>query len=485
MDTNRKKNAANWYNKIYRDETIRPRARSAAPELPSLLRTARSLENSPDHPWQSRESVFLKQGKLLANYEDDQPYRGDPVHYYPTYQSLSDAELRGYFTWRTQLRRGVPQRTSLSFAFLYIYELLNQIGVTDPMDGYNRLLWFRDSYGALDDRILPYLVRWVPDYVVYYSLDPNLLAASPQVLFDRSITVLDNIAEQDEAKVMFALKQLAPKWLGRSRFYAARQADCDRVIVRVLRRVSAHYAARCKRSMVEQYFGKHDRVQTRVFESAVFCDPLKIRNREYALDERCTYRCKDGLWCIERYAGPPRPSFKLEGVLKTIDAVMREECGDKHPVKYAMDTKWLIALIREETRALLAEQQAAEAKKLTIDYASLARIRADAAITRDKLTVDEEPEETVLPEQPPAPPVERTARDDCPALPLTPPQYRLLRCLLYGGSLDWVRQEGHLLSVLADGINEALYDTFLDAVLDDSPAPIDDYIDDLKEMIQP
>lgn len=481
MDTNRRKNAADWFRTVFRDEAIRPRPQPTAPELPVLLRTARSLENCPDRPWQSRASVFLKQGRLLANYEDDHGYAGDPVHYYPTYQSLSDEELRGYFTWRTRLRRGELRRTSLSFAFLYIYELLNQIGTVDPMDGYRKLVCFRDGYGPLDGRVLPYLDRWMTDYVIYYDLDPNLLGSSPQVRFDRSITILDHIAQQDEAKVMFAVKELAPRWLGRSRFYAARQADCDHVIVRVLRRVSAHYATRCKRSMVEQYFGKYGPSQTRLFESAVFCDPLKVRNREYALDERCIYRCRDGLWSVTKHAAPPRPSAKLEDVLKTIDAVMREECADRHPVKYETDVKWLIGLIREETRALLAAQQAEAAKKLTIDYAQLAQIRADAAMTQEKLTVEDEPEE---PPQapPPAPTPSDSPGADCP---LDGAQRRLLHCLLYGGSTDWVRQEGHLLSVLVDGINEALYDTFLDAVLDDRPAPIDDYIDDLKEMIRP
>ena len=41
------------------------------------------------------------------------------------------------------------------------------------------------------------------------------------------------------------------------------------------------------------------------------------------------------------------------------------------------------------------------------------------------------------------------------------------------------------MSVLVDGINEKLYDTFLDSVLDDTPALIEDYINDLKEMIHP
>ena len=72
MDTNRMKKAAEWfYNTVFRDEAITPKPYTPAEKLPSLLRTARSLENSPNNPWQSRESIFLKQAKLLANYEDD------------------------------------------------------------------------------------------------------------------------------------------------------------------------------------------------------------------------------------------------------------------------------------------------------------------------------------------------------------------------------------------------------------------------------
>ena len=68
---------------------------------------------------------------------------------------------------------------------------------------------------------------------------------------------------------------------------------------------------------------------------------------------------------------------------------------------------------------------------------------------------------------------------------LAPAEYRLLQCLLYGGDAGWVQAEGWLLSVLVDGINEKLYDTFQDSVLDDTPQLVEDYIDDLKEMVRP
>lgn len=42
-----------------------------------------------------------------------------------------------------------------------------------------------------------------------------------------------------------------------------------------------------------------------------------------------------------------------------------------------------------------------------------------------------------------------------------------------------------MMSVLVDGINEKLYDEFMDSVLDDTPALVEDYIDELKEMVHP
>jgi len=39
--------------------------------------------------------------------------------------------------------------------------------------------------------------------------------------------------------------------------------------------------------------------------------------------------------------------------------------------------------------------------------------------------------------------------------------------------------------VLSDSINDKLYEIFLDTVMDDTPELVEDYIDDLKEMIHP
>ena len=101
---------------LYGDEAIPPQP--PAEKTPKLLRAMRSLVKTSTNFWQSRSELFLKQARLMANYEDDYDYRGTVNQYFPTYDSLTDPELRGYFTWRTKVRRGAVERRGMSYAAL-------------------------------------------------------------------------------------------------------------------------------------------------------------------------------------------------------------------------------------------------------------------------------------------------------------------------------------------------------------------------------
>lgn len=499
MSENRNKEAARWFysligrqassadpweSGVYRDEPIRSAPRPSTPKLPPLLMAARSMELTSITGWPAREIIFVKQAKLLANFEDDYPIPEMPARYYPTYQSLTDPELRGYFSWRAKLRHGDLQKAPSAYAFLYIYELLNQVGVTSPMEGYEKLKSFASVYGSLDETVLPYLNRWLFDYVLYYDLPQALLQDSPQAAFDRNLMVFQDIGQYDAPQIVEAVKFFAPRWLGRSRFYAQNTRDMDAVIAGVLRGIHSHFATRTKKNMVEQYFGPCRAHQVALFDSAVFLDKYKAPDREVILDPLCVYRCRNGFWTAVKYAPSSRGNPKLEGLMKTVDSVMREMYHDRHPVKPEVDTKWILSLIAGEIQRLLEEKKAQDAKKLHLNYGMLDRIREDAALTRDKLIVDEEADFSCEEPEAPAPAVE-SPFSDSGGSPLTPQETRFLRCLLYGGGLDWVRAEGLLLSVLTDSVNEKLYDTFGDTVLtqEDRPGVIEDYLENLKEMV--
>lgn len=488
MDGNPLKNAAQWfYSKVYRDQSIRPRKEPPKPAIPSPIRAARALESGSSSRLLTREALFLHQARLLAGYEDNFPETYPVTYYYPTYQSLSDPELRSYFTWRTRLRRGELQKTSPTFVFLYVFELLNQVGVADPLDGYWRLRGFQAAYSQADSYVSPYLEQWLTDYVIYYGLHPSLLEDTAQVQYDRCITVFTALPGYSNDQIMDTVHQLASQWLDRSKFYRENRADCDSVICNVLRGMYVHYGSRCKRNLTDQIFGTPREYTVRLFQDAVFCGKQSQRSCEYTLDPLCVYRCRHGAWTVNRYGGADAARQKLNGLMKAIDGIMREGFGYEHPVKYSLDLKWQLKLIREEVQRLVdakrAEEearQAAEKAKLKLDMSRLAQIRQDAAVTRDRLIVEEEAAE----EEPLEAPAPQPAAipDDTP---LDGAEYRLLQCLLYGRPLDWVRAEGRMLSVLTDSINEKLYDTFCDSVLEDGPAIVEDYIEDLKEMILP
>ena len=476
------KNAAQWFfESIFREEPLRPRPQTPREKLPPLLEAARSLENAPGKPWQSREAVFLKQARLLENYEDEYAFSGTVVYYYPTYQSLSDRELRGYFAWRTRLRRGQVEKTCHTFAFLYIYELLHCVGVSDPEAGYEALLRFRRDYVPLDAFVLPYLEDWMRDFVVYYELSPALLEDTPRVRRDKAITRLEKAETLSPEAVMEAVEALAPGWISRSRFCRDNREDYGRVLAGLLQGMARHYAGRTQKPLGEQLFGRLQWEPVRLFGSAVFANPRKTRDLECSVDERFRYRCENGLWSLLRHPRIEGGIRQLERLEKSVDGCLREALGDKHPIKYDPLPKWQTKILQEEIKKLLDEKEAAQKAKITIDYSQLDRIRREAALTRDKLTVEEELEE--LPEAPAVPEVPETP--DTPDTPLSPPEYRLLQSLLYDRPTDWVRAEGYLMSVLVDGINEKLYDTFCDTVVEDAPAVIEDYIDDLKEMVAP
>lgn len=482
-----------WFRRtLFQDEPLKRPSSQPAVSLPSALKAARSLEAGVPRSWQSRDALFVKQGKLLAHYVDDYVYDQPVRHYYPTYQDLSDGELRGYFTWRTKLRCGEFDPNSPTYIYLYLYELLNLITVDTPMEGFEALIALRDGFLKDNDRICSHVNRWLVDFAVYHDLDPQLLKNLPQMELDQQVLALLEPQNHSVETVMDTILTFAPKWLNRSRFYADYKTDMDQIIPKVLQGIVSHYA-KGKRPFIEQLFGVRQEHLVRLFDSAVFFRSQTPAHCQYILNPICTYQRHNHFWTVSRYA-ITKNCPKLESFLKTIDAVMRQCYDYGHPIQPGADLQWLVKLTHQETLAYLEQKKQAEARKLHLDFSQLDTIRRNAQVTCEALLVEEErleaPEDTCVSEGERLETSEElsTAEPEATSVdtPLDAEEYRLLQCLLYGGDLNWVRTGGLMISVLIDGINDKLYDTFLDSVVEnDPPQVIEDYLSDLKEMIKP
>lgn len=465
-------NSRNTAERVYSDEPILMTAAQMRSYTSPQYRAMRKLAGRCDTYLFSDARLFCQQGRMMADFTDDFDYRGEFNRHFPTYQSMSDLQLRGYFSWRTRLRQGELTKTSLSFAYVYIYELLNGIGVETPQEGFDTLRRFWTDYRRLDTGIDRYMRDWLHDYVVYYGLNKKLLRDLTDTAFEEALACLLSPAEADDEALFAALCTLSAHDLPLSRFYKRYTADVCALSCRIVRRYAAHYERQFRLNITEKWFGKTFAAPCKLFHAAVFYDERQYTDYNYTINPIHRYTCKNGNWSCERYYGAHTKSRDLGALLKTVDARMREKYKFSTHIRPGITSKQLLQLIDDEIDAYLAEKREREKPKIELDLSKLQDIRRTALETQDKLLPEAEAED-----EPPAPP------PACGDTILGDTEHRLLCALLRGESYDaLLRETGAMLSVLCERINEAFFDRFGDTVLvweNDTPVLLEDYREEL------
>lgn len=425
--------SARFSNKIYADEPILKTGRQMQNFLPDQYRKMREISRWQDDPkggagrWLSEAELFYRQGLLMADFEDDCPYNGTFKSYFPTYNAMSDRQLRGYFTWRAQVRRKKVEETSTSFAFLYLYELICGIGVDNPLDGFRKIKAFWESYRAYEPGIDRFARVWLQDYAVFHGLDPKLLSDSKTVLFDKALIELRRAArdieplptpatpatkrrksseptlplppdEAREERLMAAINALSTYNLGNSRINHAHHRDLRHVACAVYVRMARYYDTNRKSGIVASLFGEETAMPYTMFASAVFFAPERHKDCEYRLDPIHIYRCQNGFWECMRIHGSRQKSSKLGEMMRACDQRLRLALDPAHPLKEEKVPKYLAKIIDDEIVAWLSWDAAHQPVKIDIDLSQLGHIRNAAAQTREALLIDEEREDDALTE---------------------------------------------------------------------------------------
>ena len=425
--------SARFSNKIYADEPILKTGRQMQNFLPDQYRKMREISRWQDDPkggagrWLSEAELFYRQGLLMADFEDDCPYNGTFKSYFPTYNAMSDRQLRGYFTWRAQVRRGNIEETSTSFAFLYLYELICGIGVDDPLDGFDKIKAFWDVYRVFEPGIDRFARVWLQDYAVFHGLDPKLLRDSKTVMFDNALIELRRAArdlapaqapsgqtakrrktseptlplppdETREERLMAAINALSTYNLNNSRLDRGHHRDLRHVACAAYVRMARYYDTHRKTGIVASLFGEETAMPYTMFASAVFFAPERHKDCEYRLDPIHIYRCQNGFWECMRIHGSRQKSSKLGEMMRACDQRLRLALDPAHPLKEEKVPKYLAKIIDDEIVAWLSWDAAHQPVKIDIDLSQLGHIRSAAAQTREALLIDEEREDGTLTE---------------------------------------------------------------------------------------
>lgn len=126
------------------------------------------------NPFATHETGFYEKARKLAAYKETTADFHPFMCYWPTYDSMDEVQRRWYFYWRGQVRERRYPDTDLSYIFIHVYELINNIGTLDTRDGYNQLRRLWHSYRGRHPKLDRYLTDWIFDYVLFYScsIDP-------------------------------------------------------------------------------------------------------------------------------------------------------------------------------------------------------------------------------------------------------------------------------------------------------------------------
>ena len=467
---------------------------------------------------------FVRQGKFMEDYEDDAPWNSEVKRYFATYHDLNINQLRGYFAWRTRVRRGEFHPITMSLAYMYIYELLNMIGAKTPEEAIRKMREFEKGFldsGIGDRSMRENLHRWIMEFAVLSGSPKEEvlpLIAPDLIERDRQLMVLRKPSEHSDEEVFGALNALTGGKTEKSSVFLKEPERGIHLFAEVWRYMAEHYDD-CGWDIFAACFGKLRKFPWHPLANAVYMDQKKREEAEYKVTECRKFVCKNGEWSEIRYDELFFDRYRVHAIVHEADRQIRRYLKAGHYLKVKKGEEWITPYVEAVIEADRAAAVEAAKPKITIDLSGLDKIRRDAQITRDSLLTEDEmreqaPEQMMklAPEQAPqqaeGPAVqheeqqivqpmilelpevpkeeEKSAEVEIPSLDDT--QAQILLSVMRGEPVaGMIREKALMPSVVTDAINEALFDEIGDNVLmceGDEITLVEDYREDLERILE-
>ena len=483
LDGNRNKGQTNLYRSTPLPSSPysvrQPIIKKVPEKILQMQAMYKEYPGEPLHVCKARN--FYCQAKFMEDYEDEQykEWKGQFHQYYCTYHDLNSSQLISYFSWRTQIRRKRYRSACLSFVYMYIYELLNGIGVKDARDGYKKLCAIDEHYfqtGAVYYRYNT-IDRWRREYLIYHGITNEEYTNDESEYIRRvnhSLLVMSKPEEFKDEEVYSAIRTLLRSNTLESVLFKTKHDYMQKMIASVYRHIFSDTTQNQFKNAVQI----KDIQPWAPFDNAVFYEVEKCPDMDYVYNEVEIYHCRDGKWTKEKIV--------MDGIREVLvmikhetDRVVREYLGGYKKLKKKEEEAWITPYVEKALEEEKKEKQRRNMPKVNLDSAFLNKIRDDAAVTRDALLTEEEIEEVIEPEE----------TVDTKEAVETKEEGNLfiLKTILSGKDVSDYIQEHHLLpTVVTDEINEAFFDEIGDSILEcdgETITFVEDYREDVEELL--
>ena len=368
-------------------------------QMRDIARESRYLNFRSSHFYNQKmqrenSRLFYRQGMFMKDFQDAYEKVVPYSSYYPNYQMMGYEQLRTFFTWRSAVREGRVEHVSLSYAFLYIYELLNNIGVDSPEEGAEQLVFFWDAFRVYDKSVDKYMSRWLKDYYIYYGLNER-----SQDFAEKNVPGA-YYPELSEEENLFELYCGRSKYdIKKSAFFTERED--------LIRRCFLYTFERLQRAFAEGGFELDDflfqparkMAPWTPFEGALFYPAGQQADRQVMLSRKEIYVCRGNQWTFSSVITTDSGKRLMGYCLKRMEAVLRKVTKYKH--KLTANPDMLSPVMADELKkagicletvisdAVTAFYREETKTVVRVNPGALEKIRQEAYVIQEKLTVPE------------------------------------------------------------------------------------------------
>ena len=460
--------------------------------------------------------LFYLQGTFMDDYVDNYDINVPCNKNNPVYNNLTIYQLRSYFSWRTLIRNKLYKQTEQSYVFLYIYELLNKIGVKNEIDGLNKIIDLWQNYRVFDNSFDKYLSNWVKDYYIInrINIDFNLIEEEFPIKNNDNLEDISEILIGNYENKLEFLDSISNYHILKSKIMEHKYSFLINLVIPEIFKNLDKYFSENNLSFVNITFGEFKKKYWNVYENAIYFNNKLESDFVFKFKNLETYYRKGNNYYKETFELSQYSKCIVGYILKNIEITLREclkfsknlkvnissldELSSNAELYSVVIDKKFNMIINNTIKKYLIEHKTEinniitkeKKEEIVIDANKFNEIRKSSSRIQEKLIVEEETylekEEQVEIE------IINSSQDIFKNLidNLNTVELDFLKKIINNeprnNLIDYSKQNNILFEIMIENINKVALETIADNLIEDNSDEViiyAEYIDALREKL--